>query len=190
MYMRKDARSVMDAVIRNAKMVIYTKTGDSGTTSLYGGKRVSKFDIRVESYGSLDELNSFLGLLVAKNKNNIDKKLLTEIQKNLYLIMSALSGSKNNLHSLGKEVEKLEKEIDFIQSKLPQLNAFILPQGVEVSCLFHIARTVCRRSERRVVECFQKWKIENHGLIITYLNRLSDLLFVMARKYNNQEITI
>jgi len=173
-------------------MSIYTRTGDKGTTSLYGGKRVLKSDLRVEAYGSVDELSCFIGLLIIMINNPVDRRFLTQIQKNLYLIMSVLSGKNTNIQRLEEGVKKLEQKIDLMQNSLPKLNRFILPQGTETSCLFHIARTVCRRSERSVVRFLNKKTIKqfNNLTIIKYLNRLSDLLFVMARKYNTKEIAL
>lgn len=189
--MKKGVKSVMGVDIRNANMPIYTKTGDDGTTSLYGGKRVLKSDLRVEACGSVDELSCLIGLLMAMINNPVDRRFLTQIQKNLYLIMSVLSGGNTNIQRLEGGVKKLEQKIDSLQKNLPKLGRFLLPQGTEISCLFHISRTVCRRSERCVVRYFKVLKIENFKLkIIQYLNRLSDLLFVMARKYNTKEILL
>jgi cob(I)alamin adenosyltransferase len=177
-------------------MKIYTRTGDTGTTTLFGGKRVSKSDIQIESYGTIDELTSFIGLLITKTNKDEDKKLLTNIQKDLHDIMAILSGAKINL-TLGERVKKFEQKIDSIQSKLPELHGFILPQGTEIACFFHIARTICRRAERNTIGYFKKLKIENSMKnencklkIYQYLNRLSDLLFAMARSYNTKEIMI
>jgi cob(I)alamin adenosyltransferase len=165
-------------------MAIYTRTGDKGQTSLYGGKRVSKSNLQVEAYGSVDELLSFIGLLIAKIKNKDDKTFLTSLQKDLYQIMSLLSGAEIKNFRLGERVKKIEKKIDSLSFRLPELHQFILPRGNEVSCLFHIARTVCRRAERHVA----KLPITNYQLpIIKYLNRLSDLLFVFSRWYNRKE---
>ncbi len=165
-------------------MKIYTKTGDEGMTGVFGGGRVSKSDLQVEAYGSIDELSSVIGMIIALIHNHQDQLFLTDIQKNLYQCMAYLSGSKTHVDFLVQETEKLEKRIDMMEKKLPFLNRFILPQGgIEVSWL-HIARTVCRRAERSVI----RYKIEKN--IVQYLNRLSDFLFVMARSYtkNNQEI--
>lgn len=169
-------------------MPIYTKTGDDGTTSLYGGKRILKSDLQVEVYGQIDELSSFIGLTIAKINSSFYKNFLTEIQKDLYLIMSFLAGAKVKIDDLLKKTKKIEKEIDNLEKKLPKLNRFILPQGNEISCLFHITRTICRRAERAVVGYFEKEEsltIKNgRWEIITYLNRLSDLFFTLARFYH------
>lgn len=159
-------------------MSIYTRTGDAGTTALFGGRRVSKSDPRVNAYGSIDELSAFIGLLIAKIPSAADRQFLTNVQKNLYLIMSGLSGAPMKNSIIEDGVKKLEKKIDEVDLKLPKLARFILPQGGEVSALAHIARTVCRRAEREVTQL----------PIIQYLNRLSDFLFVLARSYSKKDI--
>lgn len=175
-------------------MPIYTKTGDSGTTSTYGGRRVLKSDPQIEVCGQIDELSSFIGLTIAKINSSSHKKFLTQIQKDLYLIMSFFAGAKVKIDNLPQKTKKIEKEIDNLEKKLPKLNRFILPQGSELSCFFHIARTICRRVEREVVGYFEKEKplvIEGEKLeIISYLNRLCDLFFVLARFYNTKDITV
>ena len=177
-------------------MPIYTRTGDKGETSLYGGKRISKADCQVETYGSIDELTSFIGLLVSKVKKSNDKELLINIQKDLYQIMSFLSGAKIDLSVLPTKVINFEKQIDSVEKKLPKLNKFILPGGNEISSLFHVVRVLCRKAERRNIDFFNqpfdfaqdKSTINNQQLtIIKYLNRLSDLFFVMARKYGQRQ---
>ena len=139
-------------------MAIYTRIGDSGTTGLYGGKRVSKADCQIESYGSIDELTSFIGLVSVKLANKKDINLLIEVQKDLYQMMSFLSGAKVNLLLLGKKVLVFEKTIDKIEKNLPKLNKFILPGGNEISALFHILRVLCRKAERRTIDFFNKTK--------------------------------
>ncbi len=171
-------------------MSIYTKTGDKGQTSLYGGKRVSKSDLQIEAYGSVDELTSFIGLTIEKLTSHPDKLFLTQIQRSLYQIMAYLAGSPQDLKDLEKEVKLFEQKLDNIQSKLPKLNRFILPQGSELSALFHILRAVSRRSERNVVRYFSvnQSSIINHpSSIVKYLNRLSDLFFVLARFYSKEK---
>ena len=167
-------------------MKIYTKTGDKGKTSLIGGTKVYKSDLRIEAYGTVDELNSYVGLcldhLNSENINNV----LAEIQDRLFTIGSALACDPDketklkipDLHET--DVELLEKEIDRMNEVLPLMKSFILPGGnISVSTL-HIARCVCRRSERCCVR-MQKKEMEVEPLIIKYLNRLSDYLFVLAR---------
>lgn len=178
--------------------MLYTRTGDDGTTSLFGGKRVSKSDPQIEALGSIDELNCFVGLIIYKIHNHVKRgwrpltrKQLTIIQQDLYKIMSHISGAKIEIGFLKEKVKIFEKEIDIIQKKLPKLHKFILPQGTELSCWFHICRTICRRAERNVVACFKHettkpWSNE----VIIYLNRLSDLFFILARKYNKEKFVI
>lgn len=175
-------------------MTVYTKKGDRGETSLFGGRRVSKADPVIEAYGSLDELSSLVGLARAKIGKDKDKDLLTQIQKDLYLIMSILAGAKKEVKGLEERVKKFEQYIDYIQSKLPKLTRFILPQRDETASLFHICRAVCRRAERAAVKFYNQKKkstINNQQLaIFKYLNRLSDLFFVLARAYNKEKETI
>ena len=167
-------------------MSIYTRTGDSGTTALYGGKRISKADLQVEAYGSIDELTSFIGLVINKLINEKDRIFLISVQKDLYQIMAVLSGANIDLKFLfGEKVLTFENKIDELEKKLPKLNKFILPGGTEISSWFHILRVICRRAERNVV------RFDNNIIIVKYLNRLSDLLFVMARTYGkNKEIIL
>ena len=167
-------------------MSIYTKTGDDGTTSLYGGKRLSKSNPQVEAYGSIDELSSLIGLVISKNKKT--KKFLTEVQKDLYQIISVLSGATINLGFIEKRVDYFEKTIDRLTKKLPKINNFILPQGSELSSWFHVLRTICRRTERTIIKYYSEYRILNNEYkIIQYFNRLSDLFFTLARHYNNQK---
>ncbi|QQG44365.1 MAG: cob(I)yrinic acid a,c-diamide adenosyltransferase [Candidatus Roizmanbacteria bacterium] len=177
-------------------MTIYTKTGDKGKTSLFGGKRVLKCDCNIEAYGSIDELSSIIGLIISKEKNKDKKQLLTDVQKDFYQIMSSISGANVNLASLLKKINFFEQEIKNIELRLPVLNRFILPGGTEIAALLHISRTVCRRAERDVARYFETekkdHKIQNYkSFILPYLNRLSDLLFIMAREANkNNEVTV
>lgn len=175
----------MDVDILSVNMSIYTRTGDDGTTALFGGKRLLKSDLQIEAYGGLDELSAYLGLLISKTKNKDDKELFTFIQKDLYQMMGYLAGAKINLDYLAKEIIKFEKIIDTLELKLPKLTQFILPQGTELSVHAHIARTICRRAERSVVRYDNALKI-----VIRYLNRLSDLLFMFARTYNTNEVVV
>jgi len=176
----------------NANMPIYTRTGDSGTTSLYGGKRISKADCQIETYGSIDELTSYIGLVVVKLKNKKETDLLVEIQKDLYQIMGFLSGAKTDLLFLENRVLTFEKNIDLIEEKLPKLTKFIIPGGNEISSLFQILRVLCRKAERKNIDFFNKTTINSKQLIIIkYLNRLSDLFFDLARKYGkNNEVVL
>ena len=173
-------------------MSIYTRTGDAGTTGLYGGKRISKADCQIETYGSIDELTSYIGLVVVKLKNKKETDLLVEIQKDLYQIMGFLSGAKTDLLFLENRVLTFEKNIDLIEEKLPKLTKFIIPGGNEISSLFQILRVLCRKAERRNIDFFNKTTINDDQLItIKYLNRLSDLFFDLARKYGkNNEVVL
>ena len=174
----------MDADTANANMPIYTRTGDFGTTGLFGGKRISKADCQIETYGSIDELTSYIGLVVVKLKDKKDADSLVKIQKDLYQIMGFLSGAKTDLLFLEDRVLTFEKNIDLIEKKLPKLTKFIIPGGNEVSALFHILRVSCRRAERIFVEYFNNNRtMKQSNNILMYLNRLSDLFFTLARKY-------
>lgn len=171
-------------------MSIYTKLGDKGKTSLYGGKTVSKGSPRVEAYGSLDELNSFLGIILSDLKDKKVRKSILNIQKDLFEIGSSVASTAINKHKnlsiyLKKRVKDFEKEIDSLTKKLPELENFILPGGGKSGSKFHFARTIARRAERRTVTLAEKEKVL--GEILIYLNRLSDLLFTYARFINYKE---
>jgi len=166
-------------------MKIYTKTGDNGTTALFGGKRVSKADLRIDTYGTVDELNSYIGLLRDQPTNFPRKNVLVEIQDRLFTIGSILATEPGNtkvkVPSLSEgDVTVLEKEIDAMEAQLPPMKNFILPGGRESVSFCHIARTVCRRTERLVIALDAQEKVD--PVIVQYLNRLSDYLFVLSRK--------
>lgn len=167
-------------------MAIYTRKGDKGKTALFSGKKVWKSDLKVEIYGTLDELNSIIGVVLS-NKNQISsiKKELIKIQNDLLSIGAFLLESQILLQDLGKRIKKFEDFIDKMTTQMPKLENFILPGGGEVGAMLHLARAVSRRLERRMVELSNKREIDNK--IIIYLNRLSDLLFVMARFVNFKE---
>jgi cob(I)alamin adenosyltransferase len=163
---------------------IYTKTGDKGTTSLLSGRRVSKSDIRIDAYGTVDELNSYMGLLADQEVNASRLPLLQQIQEVLFTIGSHLANDPEKpfqgLPTLGEsDVEVLERAMDEMDAKLPEMRNFILPGGHPAVSYGHIARTVCRRSERLVIYLSQQQPVEE--VLIRYLNRLSDFLFVLAR---------
>jgi cob(I)alamin adenosyltransferase len=165
-------------------MKIYTKTGDTGKTSLLGGKRVYKSDLRIDAYGTVDELNSYIGLLKDQAVNGKRGELLKEVQDRLFTIGATLAtepGKENvkkpDLHE--EDLELLEKEIDAMESALAPLRHFILPGGHQVVSFCHIARTVCRRTERCVIDLMQVEHVDE--IIVKYLNRLSDYLFVLGR---------
>lgn len=163
-------------------MRIYTKTGDRGKTSLYGGKRVPKDDIRVDAYGTVDELNSLLGVTLSKIKDKKISDFLGRIQSDLFLIGSNLAGAKTDLSTIPVRISEMEKMIDWADAQLPTLKNFILPSGVESATFLFYARAVARRCERAIVELNQKEAVDPKLLI--YINRLSDLLFEMARFLN------
>lgn len=167
---------------------IYTKTGDKGTTSLIGGTRVPKYHDRIEAYGTVDELNAFIGLLRDQNIDTHSKTLLLEIQDRLFTLESILAAdSERHLKSLPglkqEDVILLETEIDKMNESLPELTSFVLPGGHPAVSYCHVSRTVCRRAERLTIKLNEEFQIP--PVIITYLNRLSDYLFVLARKFSH-----
>lgn len=171
-------------------MRIYTRTGDDGTTGLLGGQRLSKDAPRVEAYGSVDELNAHIGLALAHLRTPVRLgEMLQQVQNTLFIIGSELAtpiGQKPPVKPVdASHVQELEGWIDELEENLSPLRHFILPGGSVPAALLHVARTVCRRTERRVVTLFHTEPGNAH--IITYLNRLSDLLFVMARAVNAGE---
>lgn len=168
-------------------MKIYTKSGDKGKTSLLGGKRVSKHHLRIESYGTVDELNSFIGLVndqIPESENEI-KQELTTIQELLFTIGSSLAADPDNKEFIIKpdikteDILHLEQAIDRMTSALPALTHFILPGGHVAISTCHVARTVCRRAERLIVYLSENEPVE--PIVIQYLNRLSDYLFTLCR---------
>jgi cob(I)alamin adenosyltransferase len=166
-------------------MKIYTKTGDTGSTSLFGGKRVLKSDLRIDTYGTVDELNSYIGLLRDQHVNSVRKELLVEIQDRLFTIGSILATEPGNTKVkvptlVEKDVEVLEQEMDSMDASLPPMRSFVLPGGHPSVSICHITRTVCRRAERLVIALDTVEKVE--PLVIKYLNRLSDYLFMLSRK--------
>ena len=170
-------------------MPIYTRFGDKGKTALFGGKTVSKGSIRVEAYGNLDELNSFLGVVLSQVKDKKIKAEILQIQNDLFEIGTSLAAPGNKTdQALSKKLKnrvfEFEKTIDVLTKNLPKLTNFILPGG-KTGSLLHYARTVARRAERRTVALAEKEKVLEEVLV--YLNRLSDLLFTFARTINYQE---
>ena len=171
-------------------MKIYTKTGDQGTTSLFGGKRVSKAELRIDAYGTVDELNSFIGLVRDQEVNAKRLDVLVGIQNTLFIIGSILATEPGNekvkIPSLREEdIVFLEKEIDAMESELEPLRFFILPGGHSSVSFCHVARTVCRRVERLVIALYER-ESGGIGIVIKYLNRLSDYLFVLSRKMSSE----
>jgi cob(I)alamin adenosyltransferase len=165
---------------------IYTKTGDSGETGLYGGTRIPKHHVRIEAYGTVDELNSFVGFLSESVAQAPVKDLLIHVQNNLFTIggMLALDPSKSLKVPLITEgdISRLENAIDAMEEDLPPIKQFILPSGHINGSLAHVVRTVCRRAEREVVALHSLEQTD--PLIIKYLNRLADYFFVLARYLN------
>lgn len=173
-------------------MKIYTKTGDQGTTALFGGTRVPKHHIRIESYGTVDELNSHIGLLRDQDINQLHKEFLMQIQDKLFTVGAILatdpdkailkSGQERlNIPKISNEdVEQLEKSIDAMDESLPPMTHFVLPGGHPTVSICHICRCVCRRAERLATALYEISPF--HETTLVYLNRLSDYLFVLARK--------
>ena len=171
-------------------MKIYTKTGDKGTTSLVGGQRVSKDDIRLNAYGTVDELNSFLGLLRAKSPDKADSDRIFSIQNKLFAVGANLATDRDTTAispvSIVEDVdiEWLECQIDDMNNELPPLRDFIVYGEDELSALCHVCRAVARRAEREIITVNQKLTVD--GNVIKYMNRLSDFLFVLARIYTKK----
>jgi cob(I)alamin adenosyltransferase len=170
---------------------IYTKTGDDGTTGLVGGNRVLKSNLRLDAYGTVDELNAHIGLLISIINDPAIGELLTEIQNKLFVVGSKLASDEkgkqitDGLACTIDDIVRLEKAIDQYDAELPPLTQFILPGGSLQVSYCHIARTVCRRAERRVVQLAESTEIDNN--IVQYLNRLSDYLFVLSRKVSKDQ---
>jgi cob(I)alamin adenosyltransferase len=169
---------------------IYTKTGDAGETGLLGGRRVRKSVPRVEAYGEVDELNACLGLAGAALTDSGTTTLLTEIQRHLFALGARVADVRSNHPAADKtvfpeaHVTALERAIDLAEEGLPPLKAFVIPGGSEVGARLHLARTVCRRAERRLVALAAQEDVP--PVFLAYLNRLSDLLFVLARAENHR----
>lgn len=174
-------------------MKIYTKTGDDGTSGLIGGTRIKKFDTRLEAYGTVDELNSTIGIIASLTGNKSILETIKRIQATLFLIGTHLATDdssqslKTDMPCEKDDIKLLEIEIDKMQAELPTLNSFVLPSGCQASAQAHLARTICRRAERRIVELNEIIQIEEN--LITYINRLSDYLFVLARMLNKESST-
>ena len=169
-------------------MKIYTRTGDKGDTSLFGGQRVPKDAMRIEAYGTVDELNSVLGIVRADGPAEELDRVLGVIQDQLFILGADLASPRSNekkgVRRIGaKETESLEQEIDRFEEVLKPLKSFVLPGGTPVAARLHLARTVCRRAERTVVRLSRNEDIGDECMM--YLNRLSDLLFVLARFANH-----
>jgi len=166
-------------------MKIYTKTGDNGTTALYGGLRLSKSDLRIEAYGTVDELNAYIGLVATYMEEKEYTDLLQQIQSRLFDIGTHLAAEPGKKNLILPEIPEsaivaLETYIDKMNEYLPELKFFILPGGSKSAAVCHVARTVCRRAERGVVRLTENEQVAS--VMLRYLNRLSDFLFVLARK--------
>lgn len=172
-------------------MKIYTRTGDDGTTGLVGGTRVKKYDIRLEAYGTVDELNSYIGLIRSLQTDQMADTVLEKIQHKLFVIGANLA-TEESMDSVKKQflcnqqdISLLEKAMDEMTAELPELRNFILPGGNQATAVCHVARTICRRAERRIVELAEKTEVEPN--LIKYINRLSDYLFVLSRKITKDQ---
>ena len=165
-------------------MKIYTRTGDEGTTALFGGSRVSKADLRIDAYGTVDELNAFLAIVRDQEVNKKREHLLVQIQERLFTIGSMLATVPGNTkvripQLLEEDAVTLENAIDHMEALLEPLRNFVLPGGHISISHCHVARTVCRRAERKIVALSQSESVD--PIIVKYMNRLSDYLFVLSR---------
>ncbi len=174
--------------------MIYTRQGDKGKTSVFGGRRLSKSNQLIEVVGNLDELSSFIGLVINKIKDKKGENILIEIQRDIYKISAKLSGANNPIIWVKDRVKQFEQDIDNITVKLPKLNRFLIAPNTEISAWFHILRAVTRRAERSVVRLSKegKDKRREYLYVVKYLNRLSDYFFTLARLYSKKgkEITV
>lgn len=167
---------------------VYTKTGDEGTTSLIGGVRVRKTNPRIEAYGTVDELSAQLGLLASFMKDGDDRNMVIRIQRTLFTVCSYLATDTTKTQLAPsytvdpREVTILEEEIDHLNGSLPTQTAFIIPGGSHEAALAHVCRTVCRRAERRIFFLGETTKLDAN--VLQYMNRLSDYLYMLARKLN------
>ena len=165
-------------------MKIYTKKGDKGHTSLMDGEIVKKHNLSVDAYGTIDELNSFIGLLKDYLTDNKIKVILNNVQLNLFSIGSILAAGKNNIKSSKVKIDKkdvldLESHIDKLNEDLPELKNFIIPGGLKTSSYSHVCRSICRRAERKISELNKDISVDSN--ILAYVNRLSDFFFILSR---------
>ncbi|MCD7936802.1 MAG: cob(I)yrinic acid a,c-diamide adenosyltransferase [Tannerellaceae bacterium] len=168
------------------KSKLYTCSGDKGTTSLVGGERVSKTDQRIESYGTVDELNSFIGLLMVELTDEVDLDFLRFVQHKLFTIGSYLATNQNNRELkiesrvTSESISRIENEIDRLDESLPKMRGFVLPGGSRSASLAHVCRTVCRRAEREIYRLKESETVEDE--LLMFINRLSDYFFALGRK--------
>ena len=173
------------------KSIVYTRTGDQGTTSLVGGMRVPKTHIRLEAYGTVDELNAHIGMLASLLKPSSEKELLTFVQHKLFTIGAYLATDQQHtipqaeIRIQSCHIERVEQAIDCIDASLPPSNRFVLPGGAYPASVCHVCRTICRRTERRILQLESQTGQPVATEVKQFINRLSDLLFVLARKLNN-----
>jgi len=174
-------------------MKIYTKTGDKGQTSLFSGNRVAKHDLRIESYGTIDELNSYIGLVKDHAPSGENLELIHNIQDKLFSIGSILATKPKSIEQENRfktpkikeeDIELLERSMDDMNAKLPEMTHFLLPGGHPVVSFCHVARCVCRRAERRITALDEQEPIDDK--VLKYVNRLSDFLFVLSRYWGDK----
>lgn len=170
---------------------VYTRTGDQGETSLVGGVRIKKSNIRLEAYGTVDELSAHLGMLVSMMKTGDERDFIIRIQNNLFNVCTHLATDQSqtplypSAHLAEGEIASIEQKIDSLMKQLPERQGFVLPGGVPAACQAHICRTVCRRAERRIAALAEEAQIAPE--MQQYVNRLSDYLFVLAKIINFNE---
>lgn len=172
-------------------MNIYSKSGDGGETSIIGGKRLPKDDVRIASYGVIDELSSEIGLLITYCQKEHDIKFLQQVQRELFQIGGYLASDLDIISSsealADTHIHKIEAEIDEISRVLPPFESFILPGGSRSACVAHVCRTICRRAERKIVSFLRIQEHLEDNTVLAYINRLSDYFFVLARRLNVDE---
>jgi len=172
------------------KSGIYTKTGDKGTTSLVGGTRVPKSHLRLEAYGTIDELNSFVGFLACEIKDESDREILSFIQHKLFTVGSYLATETETMSARSasiindSDIQRIEEQMDRIDSQLPAIRKFILPGGSESASRSHICRSICRRAERCIYRVKAEYPVDEN--IMMFVNRLSDYFFLLARQESNK----
>mgnify|MGYP000951233218 CR=1 FL=1 len=172
------------------KSLVYTKTGDKGMTSLVGGKRVGKMHVRLEAYGTTDELNSFVGFLIQQINDEHDLEVLSYIQHKLFTVGSYLATETEAIPPKAasiitdRDISLLEQEMDKMDNELPSLRQFVLPGGSEAAARAHICRTICRRTERCIYRVKEEFPVDDE--ILMFVNRLSDYFFLLARKESNK----